>query len=68
MLSARHHIDVLASNNSCIGVKSSVSYPVAQPWSSNCHVTSHCHLIVRASGRRSNSKASATEVGTASGI
>ncbi|XP_066339794.1 phosphoribosylamine--glycine ligase-like isoform X2 [Miscanthus floridulus] len=73
MLSARHRTDVLANNNLCIGLKSSVSYSVAQRWSSNYssvtmrHVTSHCPLIVGASARwRSNSKASSTEVGTAS--
>ena len=70
MLAARHRTDLPANNDLCIGLKSSVSYPVAQRWSSDSssvvmqHVTSHRHLIVRASAR--NSKASATEVGTAS--
>ncbi|CAN6362704.1 unnamed protein product [Urochloa humidicola] len=67
---ARHGSDVYYL---CNGFKSSVSYPFAQGWSSNCssvatkHAASHCQLSVRASARRlSTLNASATDAGVVS--
>ncbi|KAJ1275242.1 hypothetical protein BS78_05G121400 [Paspalum vaginatum] len=72
-LAARHGSDVLSTNNSWNGFKSSASFPVAQWWSSSSssvmtrHVASRSHLTAPASARwRSSSKASATGAGSAS--